>query len=36
LSDWLAGWEVEGKIVRRVEGRRKVIAVPEGELVSAG
>jgi hypothetical protein len=35
LSDWLAEWEKAGLIVRRQDGRRKVIALPEGEMAIA-
>jgi hypothetical protein len=35
LSDWLAEWEQAGLIVRRMDGRRKVIAAPECEMAVA-
>lgn len=35
LSEILADLEAEGAIVRRIEGRRKVITVPDRELVAA-
>lgn len=38
LSDWISRWEAEGLVECRKEGRRKVIAVPDGrrKAVAAG